>query len=206
MRRVFAAAARNLLLGCVGLLLGCAGSAPPATVYHRLEVAAPTRGAGPLLAGVVAVARPEASDVLHGRAMAVANAERESRIERSRYAFWADPPSVLVQQALAADLRAAGVAERVVVPRRGERPSHVVSGRLHRFERIVGGTDRVVVKLELALRDTAARQTRVDRIYEVEESASSGTTEAAVDAFARALATVFARFRADVSTSLASSP
>lgn len=195
MKRAFAIAAG-------AILLGCAGSAPPATVYHRLEVAAPTRGAGPQLPGWVAVARPEASDVLHGRAMAVANAERETRIERSRYALWADPPSVLVQQALAADLRAAGVAERVAVARRGEQPNWVVSGRLHRFERIVGGGDRVIVKLELALRDVAERRMRVDRIYEIEEPAASGTTEAAVDAFARALATIFAHFRADVSASV----
>lgn len=191
------------LAPAAALALACAGSPPPEDAFHRLRLSQPAARGAPLLAGTVEVARPDASDLLRGRAIVVAQAAREGRLQRSRYQFWSDPPAVLVQQALADRLRTGGLAARVVTPERRDDPQWVVSGTLHRFERIVGpGGDQAVVRIELALRDVAARRVPVLGVYEARESAADGSVEAAVDAFGRALGDVFARFLADVEAAI----
>jgi ABC-type uncharacterized transport system auxiliary subunit len=201
--RVEARRAAALVAGLAAGLWACAGSPPPADVFHRLEVVPLAARSVPLLSGTVMVTRLDASDVLRGRAIVVAHADRPGRLQRSSYQFWVDAPAVLLQEALASYLRRAGLAERVVVPERRDRVGWIVSGRVERFERVIGaGGDRVSVSIELALRRPDERQLRVQGVYELTEPASGGTPEAAVDAFGRAVGRVFAAFVADVEAAL----
>ena len=189
MRRGFAALA--LAMG----LVSCAGSPPPRDAFHRLAVPAPAARSEAALSGTVVVSRLEASAVLRGRAIVSADAGREGRLEKSAYHFWSDPPATLVQQSLATFLREGGHAERAVLPEVRADARHRVSGYLYRFERVAGGgSARAVVEVELTLRDLETREVRLSERYEVREAAADASMDATVDAFGRALASIYGRF------------
>lgn len=197
MRRVLALA---LLAAGIG---ACAGSPPPDDAFHRLSPPEPARRSAPLLAGSVEVARFSASDALRGRAMMLASEERPDRLQRSHHHFWADAPPVLLQRALMAHLRAAGAAGEVVDPERRAGPAWRVTGRIERFERVLGGGGgRVEVALELSLRETGGAKRSVAGRYAVREPISRNSADEAVAAFGRAVAGAFDAFLAELEAGL----
>lgn len=199
MRRAAAAVAVGLWLA------GCAGAPPPRDAYHRIRVPAPAARAEPLLAGVVEVDRPAASSLLHMRPVAWASGDLVLR--QHAYHHWTEAPPVLVQEQLAVWLRRAGVADEVTTPRYRTRPDWRITGKLHRFERVLdGGAPRVAVELELALSRHADRHTVVHETYAVARDAGGDGIPEATVALGEALGTVFTRFLADAERALAEAP
>lgn len=197
------AAARSALLAAWALALGCAGSPPPADTFYRLAVAAPAPRAVPLLPGTVEVDRPQASDALRGRALAVVHADRPGVLRHANYDYWVDAPPTLLQEALIERLRAGAVADRVSAPGRQDDAAWIVSGRIDRFERIVGGGDGAAVAVELSLLHRADRRVVVSERYEATRGAHDGSVESAVEALGVAVAEVVDAFLADVEAALA---
>lgn len=151
--------AMNLRHAILALLLavtlaGCASQPPvPADRFYRLTVPDPTPATKqPVFAGTLGVA-PLDSDGLHSeRALLYVDQQHPLELRRYHYHFWADPPPQLIQSQLLILLRGAGIARNVV---RSDSPltvDYLVSGRLQRFERIVGKKQvKVAVAMELGV-------------------------------------------------------
>jgi cholesterol transport system auxiliary component len=196
--------ARRLAVAAVLALAlsACAGSAPPPDSYHRLTVPAPAPRATPLLHGALEVDRLSAVDALRSRPLAVVDAA-SGVLRHARYDLWVEGPPELLRDALVGYLRAAGLAERVVTPELRDQPRWIVSGRIQRFERVVGAGGSVAVSLELFLRDGGGGPPRVDRVYEVTRPAPGDSTAAAIEALGTATGEAFAAFTADVEAAFA---
>lgn len=199
-RRPVVAAALALALSA------CASSPPPPDSYYRLTVPAPERRAKPLLEGVLEVDRLSAVDALRSRPLAVVNAT-SGVLRHADYDLWVEGPPELLQDALVGYLRAAGLADRVVTPELRDEPRWLLSGRIQRFERVVGAGGAVAVTVELFLRDNeGGGPSRVDRVYAVTRPAPGGSAVAAVEALGAAVGEVFADFTADVDAAFAAGP
>jgi cholesterol transport system auxiliary component len=181
------------------VMLGCASGPAPRDHYYRLETAAPNALAGPKLAGTLEVGRPRAETISQGRRMLYRDASQPGEIKQHAYHHWVDPPSVMLQDQLVEYLRAAGAAENIVTPAVGVESDYLVSGRIVRLERILGGGDsRVAVELELVLTRQKDRELLLLETYREERVASGGGVAEAVTAYDQAIAAIFERFLADI--------
>ena len=150
---------RLLLILVPALLLGlgaCGGSAPPVPRdhYYRVLVPPPTHDAGVLFPGVISVAPIEAEGLLRERPLLFSASGQPHEMQQHDYHYWIDPPPRLLQGELIDYLRASGLARSVVSPDLRIDTDYQVTGRIKRFERLLGGgPPRVIAELELALVD-----------------------------------------------------
>jgi len=195
-RRLPARAHRAAWLAAL-LMAGCAGSPPPpADSFHRLAPPPPAPRTSPLFGGVVEVERLGASDLLRGRALVVASADRPDLLRRSGYHYWVDAPPVLLQDALLGWLREGNLAERAVRAEARDRAAWTIAGRVLRFERLA--PRQAAVTLELSLRRAGERGLVVQGTYAATAAADGDSMEAAVRALGEATAEAFAAFSADL--------
>ena len=123
-------------------------------------------------------------------------------MQQHDYHYWMDPPPKMLQAQLVDYLRASGLAEAVITPDLRVRPDYEITGRLRRFERLLGGgPTRVVAEVELALVETGRKQLLVVETYSAEVAAADDGVEASVLALAQALGRIFERFLADATWS-----
>lgn len=182
-------------------LAGCMSQPPvPTDRYYRLTPPDPAPAAAqPVFAGTLGVA-PLDSDGLHSeRALLYVDQQRPLELRRYHYHFWADPPPQLVQSQLLNYLRRAGIARNVV---RSDSPvtvDHLVSGRLQRFERIVGKSQvKVAVAMELGV-DRGARGGPGWRAsYQAVVAAKDRSMYATVQAYNVAFGRICAEFLGDL--------
>lgn len=185
-------------LACV-LAVGCLGAPAPRDRSYRLELAPPAPRAQTILEGTLEVERLNANALVRGTAL-VYVAEPSSRELRTRaYDHWVDSPTLLVQREIAAYLRAAAVADRVVTPELGSRPDHWLRGELVRFEEVRGGgAPRVVVEIALALVDERRGGILLQKSYREERAVEGPDAEDAVRAYDVALEAVLSRLVGDL--------
>ncbi len=215
----------GLLVLVLAGLTGCLGSAPPVPRdhYYRVLVAPPTRGdapqsaagqsasgqsaAGPsatgiMFPGVLSVAPLDADGLLRERPLLYSATGGAHEVQQHDYHYWMDPPPKMLQAQLVDYLRASGVAKAVITPNLRVRPDYEITGRLKRFERLLGGgPTRVVAEIELALVETGRNQLLVVETYSAEIAAADDSVEASVLALDQALARIFERFLADATWS-----
>ncbi len=220
----------GLLVLALAGLTGCIGSAPPVPRdhYYRILVAPPTQGepaqsasassatgqsasrqstsrqgaAGIKFPGVLSVAPLEADGLLRERPLLYSTTGRANEMQQHDYHYWMDPPPKMLQAQLVDYLRASGVAKAVVTPDLRVRPDYEITGRLKRFERLLGGgPTRVVAEVELALVEVERNQLLVIETYNAEVVAGDDSVEASVLALDEALARIFERFLADATWS-----
>lgn len=195
--------ARAAALVGLGLALAhcTAGPGPPDRFYRIVasEPAAPL--ASPLLPGVLEVERLR-SDALTGERLLLASpAGRPSELHRHAYAHWTDPPTTMLRDEIAASLRRAGVAGRVVTPELRVAPDWVLSGRIRRFERVVGdGAPRVRLELELAVTSEPGRALVLLESYREDRPAAGEDVASAVTALSASLDAILGRFLDDLRT------
>jgi ABC-type uncharacterized transport system auxiliary subunit len=161
----------------------------------------PAPRASALLAGTLEVERLGASDLLRGRALVVASADRPDVLRRSDYHFWVDAPPVLLQDALLDFVREGGLAERAVRAGAQERAAWILTGRVLRFERLA--PRQAAVELELSLRRASEPGLVAQGTYAATGTADGDSMEAAVRALGSATAQAFSAFAADVERALA---
>lgn len=179
--------------------LGCAASPAPRDHFYRLEAATSQAFESPLLAGTLEVDRFRVEAIAQGRRILYRDASQPGEIAQHAYHHWADPPSMMLQDQLVRYLRAKGVAENVVTAAIHVESDHLVSGRLVRFERLLGGGEsRVAVEMELTLLRREGRELLLLETYREERAASGAGVAASVTAFEQASSAIFERFVADI--------
>lgn len=181
---------------------GCASGPAPRDHFYRLQADPPTALTSPRLRGTLEVGRLRVESVLRKRGLLYRDGSRPEEIRRHSYHLWVDPPSIMVQDQLAAYLRAARVAEAVVTPAVHVDSDYLVSGRIVHLESLLeGGAARVLVELELTVMRKEGRELLVAETYREERVASGETVADSVRVYKRAITAVFERFVADLPSS-----
>jgi len=195
-------AAQRLAMLSVLVSLGCVGGAsPPEDRFYRLapELEAPAAPAEPVLAGVLRVEPPRGDALTDERAILWTRGGASSRIDRHRYHYWVEPPTDAVGDQLVDVLRRAGVARSVVAPDVRGAVDYRLTGRLERFERVLGdGGSGVHVLLRLALHDEGGGGVLWRACFEERRDAAGDSVDDAVAAFAAALEAILTRVVRDL--------
>lgn len=193
---------RCLAIASMALLplavFGCLSGPAPVDHFYRLEPGAPAALREPRLMGTLEVDRLRSDALTNERALLYRETSESTQINQYSYHQWLDSPTLLLQTALTAYLRSAGVASRVVTPELRADPDFRLTGRLLRLERVLRGPDSgVVVEIELALSDALGDRILLLETYREERSAGSSVDEAVV-AFNEAVTLVFQRLVAEL--------
>ncbi|SDH45179.1 ABC-type transport auxiliary lipoprotein family protein [Roseospirillum parvum] len=189
-----------LLLGL--LTAACTQPPVPRDTFYRLDPPVPQRTqaasqTAPLFNGVVEVGRFTADGVVGERSLAFS--EKGGELTRYSYHYWAEPPTDLLQRALADHLRASGLFSQTVTPELRVPAAYEVQGRVRRFEQLRGGeTTRVALSLSLSLTDIHHGRLIHLGTYDSEQPAADASPAAAVAALRTATAEAFQRFTADL--------
>lgn len=132
---------------CAMLAVACASSPPPPDRFYRMNVPAP--GGMQALTGTVVVEPFEAHGIYAGRELLYA---RGGAIEPYFYQHWAEPPAVMMQDALVQYLRAALPRARVLTPSMSASPDYRIRARLRALEQRVDDR-RAALAVEFTLLD-----------------------------------------------------
>ena len=191
---------RRLLLSLFAMAwVGCAASPAPRDHFYRLEAATPQAFESPLLTGTLEVDRFRVEAIAQGRRILYRDASQPGEIAQHAYLHWADPPSIMLQDQLVRYLRATGAAENIVTAAVHVESDYLVSGRLVRFERLLGGGEsRVAVEMEFTLLQQKGRELLLLETYREERTAAGAGVSASVTAFGQATSAIFERFVADI--------
>ncbi len=202
-RRSRSAPPPRVWLAAVGaVLVACAAGPAPRDHFYRLEAGAPHEVLeAPLFAGTLEVRRLRTDALTDGSRLLYRTHSDSAEVRRYPYHHWLDSPTAMVQEEMAAYLRAAGAAALVVTPETRVRPDYVVSGRIVRFERVLGESPPgVVVELELHVTRQTDRALLLLTTYREERQADGPDIARSALAMSRALADIFDRFLADASS------
>ena len=181
------------------LLFACALAPTPEDTFYRLEVSPPATTTGaPLLKGILEIDPFRSDPLTSGRAMLYRKAETPIRVYRLPYTFWMDAPAAMLQRESAEYLRAAGIAEQVVMPSARTNADFALVGTIVHLEQIRSAAPSVVIELELALVERGSRELILHGIYTEETAARGSDVSSTAEAFGRALSTLLERFVADL--------
>lgn len=184
----------------VSALAACGTAEPvPADRYYRLDVAVSQRFQQPELNGVVEVERFAADGVTAGRPIVYTERADSLELKAYHYHFWAEPPTVMLRDALVRALRAAGAAREVVAPESRIRPDYVVTGEIKRMEHVAGSTpQQAVLEIGLVLRGAQSGNLMLLRTYRIEREFAGGSMNEFVTAMNAAASEALQRFLADL--------
>ena len=179
---------------------GCLSSPAPADRFYRLEVPeAAARLELPRLSGRLLVDSVRGDAMTLERLMLFRDADDPSRVRREGYDKWVDPPPLMVQRAVVEFLRSANVAEAVITPEMRLGAEFRLSGRVNRFERVVGeGPPRATIELEFGLVRLEDRELLLLETYRAEEEIAGRGVGESVEAFSRALHRILERLTLDL--------
>jgi ABC-type uncharacterized transport system auxiliary subunit len=191
-----------LIIVFMSLLTGCFGGGtvvPQDQFYHLADISAEvTKVKKPF--GVVAVSPLQSDALHHERTILYSEQSAPLKLNTYYYHHWTEVPGQMIQENLIAYLRKIGFADTVI--RYGERPrvDAQISGRIQRFERVLGqGKPKVEVRLELSfISREPGSQFALTKVYDLEREAADDSMEASVAAFSQALQEIYAAFVSDV--------
>jgi len=188
---------RLLVLIPVFFISACGSQKPvPVDHYYRLpDISLSGSGLTRLSDGIVYVALFETDGLHRERALVYSNNEG-LELKQFHYQHWIDSPARLIRDHLVQYLRTINAAPTVVTSV-DPYPEMRISGRIRRFDRIMGDpADQVVVALELR----ADREDELLHIkdYQVTETVTGSSASDTVTAFDKALLRCFAEFVKDV--------
>jgi ABC-type uncharacterized transport system auxiliary subunit len=195
MRRLAALAAAAALAGC----LGSTDPVPPDNFYRLRVATAGEPAQHPTVPGVLQVSALEGDALLHARPVLYSPAGQPHAVRQHNYHYWADPPTRMVQDELAAYLKKRGAARSIVTPSMRVESDYELRGRLRRLELVTGGRGaRVIAELDLSVVRVADDRVVVAGSYEREIAAEDDAVATSVAALNEALADIFAKFSADL--------
>jgi len=180
------------------LLAGCAVGPEPVDHHFRLIAEPPAALSAPALPGTLMVKRFSADGLLGQRPVVFAKATSPQTLHQYNYHFWADAPTVMLQELVAKVLRSAGVADQVTTPAHGGGAEHVLVGRIERLEHLVGETPAVIVALELGVYHGARRELVWLRSYVDQRPVGAAGVAAAASAMSDATSRILSRFLKDL--------
>lgn len=187
---------------CVAALSGC-GSAPPVPQdkFYRLQAVSTTApSATPKLDGTLEIERFSADGLTAGRPIVYAESNVPNQLLEYHYHFWTQPPTIMLQDELIAYLRAANYARNVVTPEMRITPDYALTGRIRRFEQVLGSPDAAVIELEISLRRIDDGKLMLLKTYRHESKQSSRGVPGAVAAMNEALNIIYSDLLADLRT------
>lgn len=198
--------ARNLkwfvLLPVTAVLAACAQStAVPEDHYYRLSAVSQQGSANsvrPVLQGTVEVDRFVADGLSAGRALIFSRPQESHKVQPYNYHFWTEPPPIMLQNHLVAYLRSTGIARNVVTPELRVEPEFIVSGRIIKFEQNVGAPGRVLVELELGLKETNTDRLVHVKAYRAETSTPEAAPGKTIAAFSQSVTQIYKQFVDDI--------
>ena len=190
----------TLVLLMVSVVAVACGQPPiPQDRFYRLEAPSPeTVVDPPRLEGTLEVVRMAADGLTAGRPIVYSDAGNPLEAAEYAYHFWTQPPTIMLRDELVKYLRAAGVARAVVTPELRLEPDYVLTGRIKRLERVLGGTPKALIEMELALRQRRDERLIVLRTYRSEHAVPEDSVAATVTAMNTALAEIYANFLEDL--------
>jgi cholesterol transport system auxiliary component len=182
----------------LALLAGCLSRPTPPDRWWRLEVGAPPALPAPVLPGVLEVDRLRADSIAQGTALVWRRDAAAPEVRTRRYDHWVDSPTLLLQQQMAAGLRAAGLAQEVVTPELRIAPDHRLGGQLLRLEELrAPGAPRVAVEIEIAIIDERRARVALQATYLEEREIHGEAVEDVALAYDAALSAILARLVVD---------
>lgn len=193
MRMIHLSAAALLVL-----VSACTQPALPEDHYYRLGGAAPKAGAGGALSGIVEVNRFIASGLTASRAIVYTDSTTAREVRAYHYHLWAEPPPIMLQNALVSYLRAANAAPTVVTPDMRVEPDFIVSGKIRRFEQVRGAAGKVNVELELSVKRSRDDKLILLKPYAVSVGTKGATVGEAVTRISQGINAIYAKFLSDI--------
>lgn len=189
------------LLLAIAMILGSCASGPALhDHFYRLELPEPERRLdSPPLKGTLQVDRPWADALTGERPLLYRQNSGSPQVHRQVYHRWADSPTVMIQQELTRYLRASGLATQVVTRKLRVNVDYVLTCHILRLERVLDGSPRVVMELELGITSLKDNQALLLQSYREEQAANSDEVDASIDAYNQALHSILNRFLADTS-------
>ena len=182
------------------LLMSCSAGSVPRSYFYRIDTSVGSNAAasGPTLNGVLVVERFSADGLVDERPILYSNGT-SLEVRQHHYHYWVEPPTDMLQEQMAAYLRAQNAATMVTTPEMRVPPDYVLRGRLNRFERTLGtGSDEVLIETRMSLTDVGKNQLLWTDTYRVKVEPAGDDMLAAIEAFNRGVMTIFARFTRDI--------
>lgn len=192
----------RLLVLVTGLLtLGaCAARVVPEDNFYRLTLGTPPAAQNllsGLASGVIQVERFTADGLLGGRAIVFSDGAQSNVAQTYHYDFWLEPPTILLQSALADTLRKAGV-QKVVTPDLRIEPDYTITGKIRAFEQVRGTAGFVRVQIELALSERAGGKLIMFKSYKAEPRTNGDGIREAVSRMSDAIDQIYNEFLKDL--------
>ena len=188
---------RYSLIAIFVLLGGCAQKSVPEDNFYRLTLKGPDQFAARLPQGVIQVERLVADGLTGGRSIVFTDATRSNVAQSYHYHFWIEPPTILLQIALADILRKAG-APQVVTPELRVEPDFTITGRIRAFEQVRGTPGSVRAQVELALTERASGKLVLFKSYTAEPRTSNDGVGQAVTQMSAAIDQIYGQFLKDI--------
>jgi ABC-type uncharacterized transport system auxiliary subunit len=179
-------------------LWSCASGPAPTDHYYRIDAGAPDAPAAKKMPGNLQIDRLRADALTGERQLLYKETADSLEIHRYPYHRWSDAPAILLQVELVSFLDAAAAADSVTSATTYVKADYFVSGRIHRFERVLEPDLRAVVEIELVVTSAGGDEILVNRSYREERPAADTTIEASAAAFSAAVHAIFERFLADL--------
>lgn len=188
---------RFCLIAIFSLLGGCAQKPVPEDNFYRLTLKGPDQTAMRLPQGVIQIERLVADGLTGGRAIVFSDSGRPSLAQSYHYHFWIEPPTILLQIALADTLRKAG-APQVVTPELRVEPDFTITGRIRAFEQVRGSPSFVRAQVELALTERASGKLVMFKSYTAEPRTNGDGVGQAVTQISAAIDQIYGQFLKDI--------
>lgn len=136
----------------LALLGGCVQPARvPQDSYYRMADPVEVRAAAGRLEGALVVPRLLADGLTSERALLYARANSPQVLKQTRYHFWSESPTRMIQERVVDYLRRARLADTVVTPEFRAAADYELIGRIKRLELLRGPSPQAVVALEFGL-------------------------------------------------------
>ena len=187
-----------VIVAASAVVAGCVSGPPPQSAYYTLAPAVTATTRAKPLVGTILVNRLSARGLTGGRQIVFRDRAHPFQVQRYHYRYWADAPTVLIQDRLVQSLRQAGIADYVITPAERAKADWIVSGNLLMFEHHpYARPPVVVVELELGIVRSKCREPVFLKRYSVQEPAPNNQIEQAIPAFERALTRLIDQFLQD---------
>jgi len=181
-------------------LAACTPKVVPEDNFYRLTLENPPAARNlpaNLANGVIQIERFTADGLLGGRAIVFSNGARSNVAQTYHYDFWLEPPTILLQSALADTLRKAGV-QKVVTPDLRIEADYIVAGKIRAFEQVRGNPGFVRVQVELALSERGSGKLIMFKSYSAEPRTNGDGIREAVSTMSNALDEIYSEFLKDL--------
>lgn len=188
------------LMAGIMLLPGCLSGPAPSDHFYQLELSEPEKKfTTPPLNGTLQVRRPEANALTGERSLLYRQNSQSTQVHRYAYHRWVDSPTIMIQHEITRYLRRSHVADQVVTPQHRVKVNYILTCQILKLERIVDGSPRVVMELELGVTSIQDNQATLLQTYREEQSANGEGIDASVVAYNQALSKILNRFLAEAS-------